>query len=988
MNLHDFKNVPPLYRPAPFWSWNDKLFKEELERQIDEMSEKGWGGYFMHSRVGLITGYLSEDWFELTNACAEKAGETGTFAWLYDEDKWPSGYGGGRVSENPDYRSRALVLLEKGQEAENDEVFLTFSMGDIDYVVAGRVSSMGDMGFNGTSYVDLMNPEAVKSFISCTHEEYKKHCGQYFGKQIPGIFTDEPCFLMNGTYKVPVMPWSDYLPDFFEKRKGYSVFEHLKELFFDIDDYKKIRYDFFDSASALFLESYTKQYYNWCQENDLIMTGHFMAEDTLTYQTQWIGNAMPHYEFMHWPGIDKLERHTKQTITVKQVSSVSEQLGKERVLCEVFGCIGEQSSFRERKWLADWEAVLGVSFVNSHLSFYSMRGERKRDHPANLFYQQPWWSEEKGLSDYIGRLCEVAAYGKRETEILVIHTVGSAWSEYSPITKKDSAYDEPFSKLTNMLIEENLDFHYGDETIMKNHARIENGNIKVGEYEYTAVLVPPSLTLTKSTVKLLSEFKGELIFVHPFPTRVEGVIQNNIISSDAKRVTSIEKAVSILSDIFKKRIVTTDIVSGKNAKKLICCTRNGTNDKLMLFANTEEAREINSELIINEARTPYILDLAGGDILKIPYKRENDNVIINAKFYFGGSLALLFTDENIDSLPAPVITDTGVSFGENLSILAKGTAFEASLKEENVLPIHKVTLYLNKEKVLENQPIFKAWHRNFFKAEDGTPFVAEYSFNAEGNITGELFAVIECGQNLDKITINGERVNPLRGKGDKEIFDPRVNYKDVNYIKIPISGLVKKGRNVIQIEGIKMNNVTNPGCHLPVKDFNNYASTEVDTVYIIGDFSVEGRDNSDFYITEKKKLSHEDITKSGAPFYAGKVDINCSLQVTAGKYIRLTGVNASYAKVFIGDVELKARYLMPYIFEIPENIELKNEIKIEIAGTLFNLTGPGWIDGILGDRGVGPGTFINDERYTEKYSFVPLGLQAVEIIDYNNQFSL
>lgn len=85
MNFNEFKNPGSIYRPAPFWSWNDKLDEKELERQIQEMADKGWGGYFMHSRVGLITEYLSNEWMELVKACAEKAKETNTYAWLYDE---------------------------------------------------------------------------------------------------------------------------------------------------------------------------------------------------------------------------------------------------------------------------------------------------------------------------------------------------------------------------------------------------------------------------------------------------------------------------------------------------------------------------------------------------------------------------------------------------------------------------------------------------------------------------------------------------------------------------------------------------------------------------------------------------------------------------------------------------------------------------------------------------------------------------------------
>ena len=108
----DWRRIEATWRPAPFWSWNDDLDQKELARQIREMADKGWGGFFMHSRVGLVTGYLSPQWMDLVRACVEEAKATGTEAWLYDEDKWPSGFAGGMVPEaDRAYCSRARVVL-------------------------------------------------------------------------------------------------------------------------------------------------------------------------------------------------------------------------------------------------------------------------------------------------------------------------------------------------------------------------------------------------------------------------------------------------------------------------------------------------------------------------------------------------------------------------------------------------------------------------------------------------------------------------------------------------------------------------------------------------------------------------------------------------------------------------------------------------------------------------------------------------------------
>lgn len=39
------ENPPAEYRPLPLWSWNDRLEKKELERQIEEMHKVGIGGF-------------------------------------------------------------------------------------------------------------------------------------------------------------------------------------------------------------------------------------------------------------------------------------------------------------------------------------------------------------------------------------------------------------------------------------------------------------------------------------------------------------------------------------------------------------------------------------------------------------------------------------------------------------------------------------------------------------------------------------------------------------------------------------------------------------------------------------------------------------------------------------------------------------------------------------------------------------------------------
>lgn len=55
LDLQLFKNPTAEYRATPFWSWNCKLDKEQLSRQIEQFKQMGLGGFHMHSRTGLAT---------------------------------------------------------------------------------------------------------------------------------------------------------------------------------------------------------------------------------------------------------------------------------------------------------------------------------------------------------------------------------------------------------------------------------------------------------------------------------------------------------------------------------------------------------------------------------------------------------------------------------------------------------------------------------------------------------------------------------------------------------------------------------------------------------------------------------------------------------------------------------------------------------------------------------------------------------------------
>ncbi|MEN6607743.1 MAG: hypothetical protein ABFD60_10900, partial [Bryobacteraceae bacterium] len=114
-----FKDPPREYSIEPLWSWNGTLQREKLVWQIDQMVDKGVYGADMHARDGLDqskTPYFSDGFWDAVKVSVEHAEKAGFRAWIYDEDKWPSGDAGGRTrAANPE-RFTATGLIHESKD--------------------------------------------------------------------------------------------------------------------------------------------------------------------------------------------------------------------------------------------------------------------------------------------------------------------------------------------------------------------------------------------------------------------------------------------------------------------------------------------------------------------------------------------------------------------------------------------------------------------------------------------------------------------------------------------------------------------------------------------------------------------------------------------------------------------------------------------------------------------------------------------------------
>jgi hypothetical protein len=562
--LKEFENPGCAYRGAPFWAWNGTLQPEELRRQVRLMRRMGLGGFFMHSRVGLDTPYLSEEWFECVRACIDEAQKQDMKAWLYDEDRWPSGAAGGLVTKNPAYRQRRLQVTELRAHcgpawAENSVASFTARIAgsaarEVRPVARGaevrlgadesllrfdvQVAECSDW-YNGQTYLDTLNREAVAEFIRVTHERYREACGESFGRSVPGIFTDEPnrglSLAYTGSRQThPFVSWTDTLPQVFRERYGYDLLPRLVEVFFDVDGHEisQARWHFHDCLTFMFVDAFARQIGEWCEKNGLMHTGHVLTEETLASQTCYVGAAMRFYEYMQAPGMDLLRECNREYDTAKCVSSVARQFGRQWRLTETYGCTGWDFPFAGHKALGDWQAALGINLRCQHLAWYTMEGEAKRDYPAGIFYQSPWWESYAKVEDYFARLHVAMTRGKEVRDLLVIHPIESMWVTFKLNPEYDTEMDVMDRRLMDLrdtLLSAGVDFDYGDEDLLARHGRAGRDRqgrvrLRLGRAEYRAVTVPHLKTIRSTTLALLRKFKaagGTVVFAGPAPGYVD-----------------------------------------------------------------------------------------------------------------------------------------------------------------------------------------------------------------------------------------------------------------------------------------------------------------------------------------------------------------------------------------------------------------------------------------------------------------------------------
>lgn len=958
------RNPDAYYRSLPFWVWNGKLDPEELVRQVRLMQEAGVGGFFIHSRDGLETEYLGTEWMECVKAVVAEAKKLGMYAWLYDEDRWPSGTAGGRVPAGGDaYRCKGLtlevlgtseysrlykeeirgrssfsddrngVLAAYAARVNGDEIFScrrismqekeAFTGHEVLLAVRLEVSAPSEW-FNHEAPPDNLNPDCVKRFLEETHEKYRAVIGEEFGKTVPGIFTDEPSLHDRHAFfgeKRSWIPWTYGYGAYFRTIAGYDFLDVLPWLYFNGEKSEQVRRDYWGSITKRYSESYFRTIGEWCEKNNLLFTGHFLQEDKMGLAVRVNGAVMPHYRYQHVPGIDLLCEQTEEYLTVKQCTSVARQLGKKQVLTETYGCTGWEFTFEGQKWIGDWQYVLGVNRRCQHLALYSLRGCRKRDYPPSFNYNTNWWNKNRHTEDYFARLSVLLEQGEVLREILLLHPVSTVWGKLgcspygNPLRRQErdvpglNQYGECFNGLIAFLVRKHLDCDLGDEMLIGEFGAAHNGRFRVGEASYGAVVLPSGMeVLLPETVEKLMDYMEQGGYVYAMEPCV--TLEN-------PHFITVKTKEELAEKLEKYRTIHIENGEGAECADVLYQLRKSGDGYVLFLVNNNRDRAVDAKVALPFCAVPEEVDLGSGEVCETPlYHNGSSGVTLSVHLDRTGSAAYLlkpcqvretvFPKELPYRLDRPNILTLDFCCyrldGENWSEKMEVWQAQQQIRERlGMRRIHYNGLEQRYKWIGRKHP------------GDGHFLELTFEFEAEEVPENAVLAVERLAD--FQIVLNGKPAG-------NRTPDACAWLLDREFETMPLSG-IQRGRNRILLS-----------C-----DYRN--DMELENIYLAGHFGVSG----DRKLTAlPQKLCMGDWTRQGLIHYCGSVHYMLEYDCTGREaeiLLVLPKIKAVCVEIRINEKPCPLCWNGESELSVGKWLKTgKNIIEIEVVGSPRNMMGP------------------------------------------------
>lgn len=938
-----------------FWSWNDNLNENEISRQIEDFCNKGITGAFIHGRKGLTCKWMSDKWLDLFAFAVYESKLRNFDIWIYDEMGWPSGNADGQIVMcGKNFREKKLKYSFSYDEKFSNEIIACYKQTGDEFVLCDRRDAADlyiyyEYSFNS----DKMYKHTGEKFIELVHEKFKQRFGRYFGDVIKGVFFDEPS--IGFFWPTLEFPWSASIPEQYREIYRCDIKKDLWKLFFCKKDFNPFLNDYYRVCAKLFHDNFTKKIQSWCTENGLKLTGHFCMEESLHTSAKLSGSVMYQYKMMDIPGIDLLGRRITSPLLYKQISSVNHQFPKDETLCEAFGSAGWDADFNQLLWSWKENALNGITMPCLHLASYSLRGDRKFDHPGFFSYQQPWWDCSSELFNQFKKYSSFLNGTKSVNDVLVISP-----SAIITAVEYESALSQSFSNSYRQLLEElisaQIGFDIGDQYIMADDAFVSGNKLVIGQMTYGTIIVPHCYDIEEKTFELLKKFYkngGNIIFIEDYPQtvslraneelekykRIWRKQENGLITFAKKKI--LLKAFDFLK--YQRKVTVTDRYDGYYSNDIeISCGQVGQEMRIAVFNKSTDSFK---KVRINICDFKNITENNEYDIKVLS---TSTGCYVDVEMY--PTQMLLLVAKNDISL------DGGCDY--KIQSIKQVLPEFKKLKDDNLLVVDRATIICDgvrsKEEFVGKIGLVKFNEK----------LVSQYSFEMKDEIKN-ISLLAEVAGALS-VKVNGSDIT----------YKAFGYYLDKSIITYDCGRAIKQGNNTIEIEYD-----------------NAKGEAFISPIMIKGQFDVEGEILEEhplyyscrnaFSIVKPTKKINGELTKQGLWFYPGSAEYDFEYEYEKGEVLlEFEEPNFITAQIKInGKVKaIVSEFFAPY--NLTDYLkEGKNKVSVIIYSGLRNMFGPH--HHVLGlPNFVGYETFIGKKSFTDiiNYKFLD---DDVYVEDYN-----
>lgn len=956
----EFVNPSKTYRSAPLWVWNSEVTKADVDRMLEELKGAGFGGAFVHPRPGLITEYLSDDWFDMYSYSVEKGKQLGLDIWIYDENSYPSGFAGGhvpaempesynqgqglaltKVNRLPEDVARYYLCLQKVDDGFRDITpqIKEFAGKDGDYYLYSKTYFGKSDWHGGFSYVDLLYPGVTEKFQEITMSGYEKRLKNEFGKTIKGIFTDEPEIASPGGIR-----WTPDLFDVFEKQWGYDLKTVLPSLVEETGNWKQIRHNYIGTLLQLFIDRWSKPWFNYCNANGLNWTGHY-------WEHGWPemglgGDNMAMYAWHQMPAVDMLFNQFNETSpqaqfgnvrAIKELRSVANQMGYKRTLSETYGGGGWEVTFKDLKRLADWEYVLGVNFMNQHLVHMTLSGARKYDYPPVFTYHSPWFSHYKMLNDYHARLSLVLSKGEQYNDLLILEPTTTIWSYYSYAGSNPQLMQigTNFQAFVTKLEKSQVEYDLGSENIIKDQGSVGKGVFRIGKRSYKKVIIPPMTeNLDEATFKLLQDFVkgGGQLIAFSTPTRVNGKENEEMVQFMADNTSNIKKISDLTDAVISQEFVEDEMrFENVNGGNLYHQRRAYKDGEVLFLVNSSMEEAVTGSFSI-KGKQLLQMDAMTGQITTYPGQSSGENVTAQFSIPPAGSL-LLFSSESSEkgyktneviktSTVLKSVDNTKVKRIRENALTIDFCDIELADKKHTDLHVSSASDLTYKQHGFPNGNPWNTsvqYKRNIVDRDTfktgGVNVI--YKFTLNGKFDKSAMKLVTERPAMWSVKVNGQSVTAIPGAW----------WLDKSFGVFAIDNIVKEGENTVE---------------LSVKPMRIHA--EIEPVYIIGDFAVEPAPKGWVIKSPVEDLKIGSWKQQGQPFYSWEMGYSKNYQIDdlAAQYVvKMTNWTGTVAEVLVNNKLAGTIAFEPWGLNISSCLQKgDNQIEVRVIGSLKNLLGP------------------------------------------------